>query len=100
MFEEVQRDINRELKSLTIDEPDPLARLEAFVLGILRRAHDTGQRHAVGQLLIQQFSGSKQAIQRSCGSLTPDCSTICRSLSPKRQKRARSNRPITGGRPP
>ena len=55
MFEEVQRDFQSELRGLAEAEPDPIARLEAFVMGILQRAHDTGRGYAVGRLLIHQF---------------------------------------------
>jgi AcrR family transcriptional regulator len=54
MFEEVQRGHNRELRALADASDDPLARLEAFVLGILRRAHEDGRGYVVGRLLIQQ----------------------------------------------
>jgi AcrR family transcriptional regulator len=55
MFEEVQREHNRGLRALTEVGSGPLARIEAFVLGILRRAHETSRWHSVGRLLIQQF---------------------------------------------
>jgi AcrR family transcriptional regulator len=53
MFEELQRDFNRGLRRLVDAEPDPLARLEAFVLNQLKRPHQKGQ--AANRLLVQQF---------------------------------------------
>jgi TetR/AcrR family transcriptional regulator len=54
MFEEVQRQHNRELRAAAGDVGDPLARLEGFVLGLLRRAQDE-RDFTVGRLLIAQF---------------------------------------------
>lgn len=55
MFEEVQRQHNRELRVAARAAEDPLARLEAFVFGVLERAHTGSRWYAVGRLLIQQF---------------------------------------------
>lgn len=55
MFEEVQRQHNRELRVAAGAADDPLARLEAFVYGVLERAHSGSRWYAVGRLLIQQF---------------------------------------------
>jgi AcrR family transcriptional regulator len=55
MFEQEQRDHNHELRALASAEEDPLARLKAFVFGILNHAHTDSHRYAVGRLLIQQF---------------------------------------------
>jgi AcrR family transcriptional regulator len=55
MFEQVQREDNRDLRPLVAAEDDPRARLKAFVYGILNRAHTGSPRYAVGRLLIEQF---------------------------------------------
>jgi AcrR family transcriptional regulator len=53
MFEELQRDFNRGLRRLVDAQPDPLARLETFVLTQLKRSHEKGQ--AANRLMIQEF---------------------------------------------
>jgi AcrR family transcriptional regulator len=52
MFEEVQRARNKELRQAVAAEPDPLARVRAFVLGSLRAE---GKRPSVSRLMVQQY---------------------------------------------
>jgi AcrR family transcriptional regulator len=52
MFEEVQRARNKELRQVVAAEPDPLARLRAFVLGSLRAET---KRPSVSRLMVQQY---------------------------------------------
>jgi AcrR family transcriptional regulator len=55
MFEELQRAANRELREFSRDEPDPLIRLRAFVVGSIERSSGDLGSTGVSRLLVRQY---------------------------------------------